>query len=78
MLRKTDIAVNHFRSGRLKEALSLFCRFKIGFSKEEQRTLQIAHESLSGHGLFYQNIGIDTDAEIERSKEIIATKYQKI
>lgn len=63
------------RTGNLKEALSIFRTFRIGFTKEERRTLQIASESLSGNSLFYQQLGIDTDKEIEKSKSILTSKY---
>ena len=66
------------RTGNLKEALSIFRTFRIGFTKEERRTLQIASESLSGNSLFYQQLGIDTNKEIEKSKSIIASKYLKM
>ena len=63
------------RAGNLKEALSIFRTFRIGFTKEERRTLQIASESLSGNSLFYQQLGIDTDKEIEKSRSILTSKY---
>lgn len=63
------------RTGNLKEALSIFRTFRIGFTKEERRTLQIASESLSGNSLFYQQLGIDTNKEIEKSKSILVSKY---
>lgn len=75
MRTKTEKAINLFESGCLKEALSIFCTFRIGFTKEERRTLQIASESLAGNASFYQQLGIDTNKEIERSKSIIASKY---
>ena len=53
MQTKTSKAISQFRSGRLKEALAIFCTFRIGFTKEERRTLQIANESLSGNSSFY-------------------------
>ena len=48
MRTKTEKAINLFESGCLKEALSIFRTFRIGFTKEERRTLQIASESLAG------------------------------
>lgn len=75
---KTNKALDLFRAGNLKEALAIFRTFRIGYTKDERRTLQIAHESLCGHSQFYQNLGLDTQAEIEKSKEIIETKYPKI
>lgn len=75
METKTSKAVLLLRSGCLKGSLSIFRTFKIGFTKEERRTLQIASESLSGNAGFYQQIGIDTNREIERSKELLHKKY---
>lgn len=76
METRTTKAITLFQSGKLREALAIFSTFRIGFTKEERRTLQIAHESLSGHSSFYSNLGIDTQAEIAKSKKIIETKYQ--
>lgn len=75
METKTNKAISLLRAGNLKEALLIFRTFRIGFTKEERRTLQIASESLSGNSLFYQQLGIDTNKEIEKSKSILASKY---
>lgn len=75
METKTNKATSLLRSGNLKEALSIFRTFRIGFTKEERRTLQIASESLSGNASFYQQLGIDTATEIEKSKSILTSKY---
>ena len=75
METKTNKATSLLRSGNLKEALSIFRTFRIGFTKEERRTLQIASESLSGNASFYQQLGIDTTTEIEKSKSILTSKY---
>lgn len=75
METKTNKAVLLFRSGQLKEALAIFRTFKIGFTNDERRTLQIASESLSGNSLFYQQLGIDTAKEIEKSKSILISRY---
>lgn len=75
MRTKTEKAVSLFQSGYLKEALAIFRTFRIGFTKEERRTLQIASEILMGNGSFYQQIGIDTDSMISKSVEIITEKY---
>lgn len=72
---KTNKAVFLFRSGQLKEALAIFRTFKIGFTNDERRTLQIASEALSGNDGFYKQIGIDTGKEIEKSKELLTNKY---
>lgn len=77
MQTKTSKAISLLRSGCLKEALAIFRTFRVGFTKEERRTLQIASEALSGNSSFYQQIGIDTDIEIEKSKSILYSKYLK-
>ena len=77
MKTKTSKAISLFRSGCLKEALAIFSTFRIGFSKEERRTLKIAHECLSGNAGFYRQLGIDTSAEIEKSKSLLIERYGK-
>lgn len=75
METKTNKAISLLRAGNLKEAILIFRTFRIGFTKEERRTLQIASESLSGNSLFYQQLGIDPTKEIEKSRAILASKY---
>lgn len=75
METKTSKAISLLHSGYLKEALAIFSTFRVGFSKEERRTLKIAHECLSGNAGFYRQLGIDTSAEVEKSKSILIAKY---
>lgn len=75
METKTSKAISLFRSGLMKEALAIFRTFRNGFTQEERRTLQIASETLIGNGRFYQQLGINTEKEIEKSKRIIESKY---
>lgn len=75
MKTKTNKAISLLQCGDFKAALAIFSTFRMGFTKEEQRTLQIASESLAGNASFYQQLGIDTNKEIERSKSIISSKY---
>ena len=74
-MNKTDKALGLLRQGRFVEALAIIAKFRMGFTKEEQRTLQIAHESLAGNSSFYEDIGIDTADCISRAEEIIRNKY---
>lgn len=39
MHTKTNNAVQLFKSGNVKEALAIFRTFRIGFTKDERRTL---------------------------------------
>lgn len=78
METKTNKAISLLRCGDFKAALAIFSTFRMGFTKEEQRTLQIASESLAGNLSFYRQLGIDIDKEIEKSKSIITSKYLKM
>ena len=77
METKTSKAITLFRSGCLKEALAIFSTFRVGFTKEERRTLKIAYECLSGNSVFYQQLDVNVDNEIEKSKLILENKYNK-
>ena len=75
METKTSKAISLLHSGCLKEALAIFSTFRVGFTKEERKTLKIAHECLSGNAEFYRQLGVDTNAEIEKSKNILLKRY---
>ena len=77
METKTSKAISLLQSGCLKEALAIFSTFRIGFTREEHRTLKIAHECLSGNAGFYRQLGVDTNAEIEKSKALLFGRYGK-
>ena len=72
---KTHKAVNLFKQGLIKESLAIFKTFRIGFTREEKRTLEIASDCLNGRSSFYQQIGIDTETIIRQSLSIINSKY---
>ena len=77
METKTTKAIKLFKGGKIKDALSLFCRFRIGFTKSELRTLQIAYESSTGKDAFYKSLGINTDEQVVNAIKIITDKYIK-
>lgn len=72
---KTRKALSLLEDGKIREALAIFRSFRIGFSKEEKRTIQIASDTLNGSGLFYEKLGIDTYLETEKAINIIHRKY---
>lgn len=72
---KTSQAVSLFTSGKIVEALKIFKTFRIGFTKEEQRTLQIAHESMTGKEDFYKSLQLDTATIKLQAIQIIKQKY---
>lgn len=75
METKTAKVITQLRQGRFEDALATISRFRIGFTKEEKRVIEIAHESLTGHSSFYERLGIDTGLCISKAKEIIRNKY---
>lgn len=77
METKTYKAITLLRKGDLKAALAIFSTFRIGFATDEKRTLEIAHECLCGGAAFYRQIGIDAEAEIDKSRRILEAKYLK-
>lgn len=72
---KTDRAVALLRGGRVREALAIFSKFRMGFSSDERRTIQIASESMSGHSRFYESLGISVAVEQQKAVEILTRKY---
>ena len=75
MEMKTGKVRSLLKAGELLKALSIIKTFRLGFTKEEKRSIQIAYESLNGHEQFYQLLGIDTEKEIERTRQLLADKY---
>ena len=61
--------------GDFGSALAIACRFRYGFTKDELRTLTIAHESMLGMSTLYEQLGIDVIREIDKSKAILQKKY---
>lgn len=74
-MSKTALAVQKLKDGDLKGALSIFSTFKYDFTKEERRTIQIAYETLCGHGAFYMSLGIDSNETTEKAQQLLSHKY---
>lgn len=72
---KTEKAIQLLSAGELKRALAIFRTFRMGFTKDERRTMEIASDSLNGHAGFYSGIGIDTEAEIGKCRQLLYHKY---
>lgn len=75
METKTEKAKELFIYGDRVGAIRIFSSFRLGFTKEEKRTLKIAHECQTGHADFYQSIGVDTNEIWTKAKQIIKNKY---
>ena len=74
-LTKTERAKTLLSARDFMGALAIIRTFRIGFNKEEKRSIEIAYESLNGHERFYRALGIDTDREIERTRQLLADRY---
>ncbi|MBQ8714278.1 MAG: hypothetical protein IJ552_03605 [Prevotella sp.] len=72
---KTEKAIQLLSAGELKRALAIFRTFRMGFTNEERRTMEIASDSLNGHASFYAGLGIDTEAEIGKCRQLLCQKY---
>lgn len=73
--KKTDRVRALLKVGHFKDALAILKTFRFGFNKEEKRSIQIAHETLSGHGDFYRQLGIKVDKIIEDTRRMLIDKY---
>ena len=74
-MSKTERAISLLREGHFPEALSVIAKFRLGFTKDDKRTIEIANEVLNGHGKIYRSLGIDTEAVVCKASEIIREKY---
>lgn len=74
---KTDKAKELYKSGKIAEAMKIFSSFKLDFTKDQKRIVQIASECLNVEGAesFYKTLKIDTADIIDRAKYIIEYKY---
>lgn len=75
MCNKTEKVKILLEAGKFKEALSIIKVFRFGFTKEEKRSIEIAHEVLTGNERFYQSLNIDTEKEIRNAHKILIDKF---
>ena len=72
---KVDKVKSLLAKGAFQKALAIVRTFRVGFTKDEKRSIEIAYESLLGRDKFYQSIGIDTNKEIEKARQLLSDKY---
>ncbi len=75
MKPQTATALHLMRDGKVKEALSIFRTFRIGFSKDERRIIQIASEAMNGMAKFYTGLGYDVEQFKTEAIDIVNKKY---
>lgn len=72
---KTSKALALLKDGETRKALAIFRTFRIGFTRDEKRTIQIASDTLNGSGRFYSGLGIDASLEVKKAIQIVRQKY---
>lgn len=75
MRTKTEIAVQYLQEGKFSKALSIIKRFKIGFTPEQKRIIEISADISNGNGKIYSSIGVDPVSVISDCKKILQDKY---
>lgn len=77
METKTSKAITLFNKGEFKAAFKLFSGFKMGFTKEERRRMQITYECINDldRCRFYESIGVDYKDAALKSWQLIVEKY---
>lgn len=75
-ISQSDKAKKLLIEQRYKEALAIYRTFRVGFDKEQKRTIEIAYESLCGKASFYHSLGIDTEQEVSKAIKLLTSKYQ--
>jgi hypothetical protein len=78
MVSKKNKLIELIKCSNFKPALKIAKTFVIEFNKDQQRTISIAYEVLTGHGKLYQQLGINTIREIEKAKDILKNYAQTI
>jgi len=77
MKTKSEQIKEAINSEDWKTVFSIANKFFTGLSKEEKRAIDIAHESYCGKIAFYKSIGVDTESEILKAKQILTDKFKK-
>ena len=74
MITKTETAIRYYQQGEIGKALKILSKFH-GFSKDEQRSLQIASDCYSGNRAFYESLSIDVEKILLEATLCIEKRY---
>ena len=74
MERKSDMVRRLVASCNFKEALRIAKDFRLGITKSDSDVLKMGYECIV-HPRFYQQLGIDTEAEAQKGIETIKRLY---
>lgn len=72
---KTQKVIMLVESGEWQKALSILRTFRLGFTRDEKRLIQIASDTMNGHGNFYDDLGVNTSEVVRNCKQKILEKY---
>ena len=70
-ITKKQQVIELVQKGDLKSAYRIAKSFTREFSKDSIRTIQIAYECLTGKDQFYKSIGVNTEVEMSKAKELL-------
>lgn len=76
-MTKNQQVQKYLADSNLKGALRIASKFRLAFSKEQQKTLQIAHECLCGKADFYRQLGINTREVTMAAETLLNNVYLK-
>ena len=68
------MAILYYQQGEVGKAIKILSKFH-GFSKEEQRCLQISSDCYSGNRSFYESLGIDVAKVLSEATSYIEKRY---
>ena len=74
-MTKTEQVVGYVRAGEWSKAMNIAKTFRLGFTKDEIRTIEIASDTLNGNGKLYRDIGIDVAEEVFKCKALLKKRY---
>lgn len=74
---KTQYVRRLIISGNIERAISTVAKFRMGFTRDEQRLFQISKDVINGRGHFYTQIGIDIDNVYRQAKEVVLARYSQ-
>ena len=68
---KANKAINYWRSGKHRKALTIFISLKKGFTKDQRNILTQALHISNGHDIFYKFLGKDTQEIVKEANNLI-------
>ncbi|PFP29384.1 hypothetical protein COJ96_10800 [Bacillus sp. AFS073361] len=73
MKKKTEIAIEKYEAGHIKEALRLASEFRLGITEEERKQMKLGYECMV-HDDFYKQMGKHPMAEISKAVHVFLFK----